>query len=126
MAHEPENDPGETHAVERTAIEDYTFKLTEFSRPPSKGGNTRAQHRHAMKIDGVWYSWFALGAQKWVFVQDEVAFRWQWDRTRQYRNVIPDTLQAWDKEGNPVHRGLRGTKPKLRTAPSRLPGRRNE
>lgn len=77
-----ENEPGEPEIVERTAIEDYTFKLVEFSRPPSKGGNTRAQHRHAIKVRGVWYSWFALGAQKWAFVNDEVSFSWEWGRTR--------------------------------------------
>lgn len=127
MTTKPTDDgPDEAETVTRTAIEDYTFKLVEFSRPPSRGGNTRAQHRHAMKIQGVWYSWFALGAQKWVFVNDEVSFRWRWDTTRQYRNLLPESLQSWDKAGNPVHRGLRGTKPKLRTAPTRAPGRQND
>jgi hypothetical protein len=116
----------ETGTVERTAIEDYTFKLAEFSRPPSKGGNTRAQHRHALKIDGVWYSWFALGPKKWVFVNDEVSFDWNWDKTRTYRNIVPATLRTWDKTGDPVCRGIRGTKPRLRTAATRPPGRRSE
>jgi hypothetical protein len=121
-----ENGADEPETVERTAIEDYAFKLVEFSRPPSKGGNTRAQHRHAMRVRGVWYSWFALGAQKWVFVNDEVSFSWKWDKTQQYRNLVPETLKTWDKTGNLVHRGLRGTKPRLRTAQTRPPGRRSE
>lgn len=121
-----ENELSEPEIVERTAIEDYAFKLEEFSRPPSKGGNTRAQHRHAIKVRGVWYSWFALGAQKWAFVNDEVSFSWEWDRTRQYRNLAPESLQTWDKAGKLVHRGIRGVKPKLRTALTRPPGRRSE
>jgi hypothetical protein len=121
-----ENGLGKHETIARTAVEAYTFKLVEPSRPPSKGGNTRAQHRHAIKVRGVWYSWFALGAQKWVFVNDEVSFSWEWDRTQQYRNLVPESLQTWDKAGNLVNRGLRGTKPKLRTALTRLPGRRSE
>ncbi|MGR6331424.1 hypothetical protein ACU5AX_20375 [Sphingomonas sp. XXL09] len=112
--------------MERTRLEDYTFRLTEFSRPPSKGGNTRAQYRHALKVDRIWYSWFALGGQKWVFVNDEVSFRWKWDSTRQYRNIIPESVLTWDQTGDPVRRGNRGTKVKLRTAPGRLPGRRGD
>ena len=121
-----EDGPFEAETVERTAIEDYTFKLVEFSRPPSKGGNTRAQHRHAIKVQGIWCSWLALGAQKWAFVNDEVSFSWRWDKTRQYRNLVPESFQGWDKTGNLVNRGLRDTKAKLRTAPTRPPGSRSE
>lgn len=126
MTKETEIGLNEIEAVDRSTIEDYTFKLMEFSRPPSKGGNTRAQHRHAMKINGAWYSWFALGAQKWVFVNDAVSFDWRWDESHKYRNVIPASIQTWNQAGNPVHRGIRGSKPKLRTAPTRLPARRSE
>jgi hypothetical protein len=37
-----------------------------------------------------------------------------------------ESLQTWDKTGKLVHRGIRGAKPKLRTAPTRPPGRRSE
>jgi hypothetical protein len=125
MTQPDEDHPHEVETVGRTVIEDYTYKLVELGRPPSKGGNTRAQHRHAVKIAGEWYSWLALGAQKWVFVNDEVSFDWRWDAARTYRNVIPGSVRTWDKAGNPVHRGIRGSK-RLRSAPTRLPSRRSE
>lgn len=116
----------ERQTLERTAITDYKATLREPSRPPSKGGNTGALHGHAVNIDGVWYSFLALGAQKWVFASDTVAFDWAWDPSQKYRNIVRDTIRVWDKNGSPVVRGNRGSKSKLRTVQTRLPARRRE
>lgn len=124
---EPESPPSSPLlTVERTAIDRYAATLREPSRPPSKGGNTAALHGHAIKIAEHWYSFLALGAQKWVFASDTVAFDWAWETTGQYRNIARDSLEVWDKNGLPVVRGNRGSKPILRTAQTRLPARRSE
>jgi hypothetical protein len=94
-------------------------------RPPSKGGNTRAWHRHALTVNGEWYSFFALGQKRWAFKGDTVSFEWSWDATGRYRNIETGTFQAWDKNGEPVERGERGTKP-WRTAAARIPASRRE
>jgi hypothetical protein len=116
----------ERQTVERSAITDYKTTLREPSRPPSKGGNTGALHGHALNVDGIWYSFLALGAQKWVFASDTVTFDWAWDPSQKYRNIVRESIQVWDKNGSPVVRGNRGSKPKLRTAQTRLPARRSE
>ena len=116
----------ELQTVERTAITDYKTTLREPSRPPSKGGNTSALHGHALNIDGTWYSFLALGTQKWVFASDTVTFDWAWDSSQKYRNIVRETVRVWDKNGSPVVRGNRGSKPTLRTAQTRLPARRRE
>jgi hypothetical protein len=108
-----------------TKIDSYSARLVEFYRPPSKGGNTRAWHRHAFQVDGDWYSFLALGAKKWIHVNDAVEFDWSWDDCGQYRNVDPDTIRTTDKNGKSVVRGERGTK-KWRTAPARMPASRRE
>ena len=111
--------------IERTDIEDYQAYLKDKNRPPSKGGNTRAWHSHVLIIRGEKFSFLALGARKWVFASDTVSFEWNWNDTQEYRNIAPDTIKVWDKDGNEVVRGERGTKP-WRTATTRLPGRRRE
>ena len=113
-------------SIERTAITDYKTSLREPGRPPSKGGNTRALQSHNINIAGMWYSFLALGAQKWVFAADTVAFDWAWDSTKTYRNIVKESVRTWDKNGHPVVRGNRGFKPKLRTASTRLPARRSD
>lgn len=112
--------------VDWTAIDDYRTSLREPSRPPSKGGNTAALHGHSIKIGDFWYSFLALGAQKWVFASDTVAFDWAWDASGKYRNIIKESILTSDKNGMPVVRGNRGSKPTLRTAQTRLPARRSE
>ncbi|WP_454888316.1 hypothetical protein [Sphingobium herbicidovorans] len=126
MSEIEETSQAEHQTVERTAIADYRATLREPSRPPSKGGNTGALHGHALNIGGVWYNFLALGAQKWVFASDTVAFDWAWDSLQNYRNIVRDSIRVWDRNGSPVIRGNRGSKPKLRTAQTRLPARRKE
>ena len=79
-------------------------------RPPSRGGNTRAWHQHVLTIGGEKYSFLALGARKWAFRKDLVTFDWNWDASESYRNVDPDSLEAFDPKGNFVVRGIRGKK----------------
>lgn len=114
------------HTVERTKVTDYRASLREPGRPPSKGGNTSALHSHSLNIEGTWYGFLALGAQKWVFTADTVTFDWAWDTTSKYRNIIKDSIRVWDKNDVLVVRGNRGSKPKLRTAQTRLPARRSD
>lgn len=116
----------ERQTVERSAITDYKATLREPSRPPSKGGNTGALHGHALNVGGIWYSFLALGAQKWAFASDTVTFDWAWDPSEKYRNIVRESIRVWDKNGSPVVRGNRGSKPTLRTAQTRLPARRSE
>src|SRR3546814_7945345 len=102
--------------VDWTAIEDYRTGLREPSRPPSKGGNTAALHGHSIKIGDAWFSFLALGAQKWVFASDTVTFDWAWDASGKYRNIVKDSVRTLDKNGTPVVRGNRGSQTTLRTA----------
>jgi len=111
--------------VEGKPVTNYHAVLKENSRPPSRGGNTRAWHRHSFVIDGESYSFLALGAKKWVFVGDTVSFDWKWDGTGKYRNVDTASVEARNSAGKIVVRGERGTK-SWRTAQTRLPGRRRE
>lgn len=116
----------QVQTVDWTAIDDYRTGLREPSRPPSKGGNTVALHGHSIKIGDAWFSFLALGAQKWVFASDSVTFDWAWDASVKYRNIVKDSVRTLDKNGTPVVRGNRGSKPTLRTAQTRLPARRSE
>lgn len=111
--------------IERAAVDSYGAYLKDRHRPPSRGGNTKAWHQHVLTIAGEKYSFLALGARKWVFASDTVSFDWDWDETKQYRNVDSKTLIAFDKAGKPVSRGIQGTKP-WRTAPTRMPASRRE
>jgi hypothetical protein len=118
--------PDITHA---TAVNDVTVeygsRLFENYRPPSKGGNTTALHVHWLKHDGYSYSFFALGAKKWVFAGDTVSFRYT-TTPEGYRNIIRESIVVKDKEGKVVVRGNRGYKKTLRTATARLPVSRRE
>jgi len=111
--------------IERTNYDAYSTTLIENSKPPSKGGNTRAWHRHVITLSGEYYSFRALGAKKWAYAADTISFEWAWDDTNTFRNVKPETLNVWDKDGKPVVRGERGTKP-WRTATTRAPVSRRE
>jgi hypothetical protein len=107
-------------------IENYKTFLMEPSRPPSRGGNSKALHSHSFELDGDRYSFLAVGAKKWIFATDTVVFKWEWDETKRYKNVIKGSLTTFDKNGNEVVRGDRSFKDKLRTAQARLPGSRRE
>lgn len=106
-------------------LDDYKASLFEHHRPPSKGGNTRALHVHVLYLGDESYSFFAMGAKKWVFAADTVSFKYLVTE-KGYRNILRDTLVARDKDGKPVVRGLREHKRVLRSAPTRLPGSRRE
>lgn len=111
--------------IERAVPEAYRTVLTEYSRPPSRGGNTNARHSHILVIEGRGYSFVAAGQRKWVFKGDTVSFEWEWDPTERYRNIVPGTMKVWDKKGDPVVRGDYYAK-QLRVAPARLPAPRRE
>lgn len=110
--------------VENAKIESYQKFLQEKSRPPSKGGNTKALHSHVLYIDGDKYSFLALGSQQWVFKTDLVSF--EYEVKGQYKNIIKDTIITIDKAGNELLRGNRGFKKQLRTADARMPVSRRE
>lgn len=110
--------------IENAKIEDYQKYLREKSRPPSKGGNTKARHSHVLFIDGKKYSFLALGSQQWVFKTDLVSF--DYELKGQYRNIDKETLVTIDKSGKEVVRGNRDFKKQLRTADTRMPVSRRE
>lgn len=111
--------------IEKTKLDGYKAFLKDKHRPPSKGGNTRAWHQHVLTIGEDKYSFLALGSKRWVFKNDLVSFDWDWDDSRKYRNIKPETLQTWDRNGKEVTRGERGSKP-WRFAETRLPVSRRE
>lgn len=111
--------------VQGVHVTRYTTILIEQHRPPSRGGNTRAWHSHALWIDGEKYTFRALGSKKWVYVGDRVSFRWRWDPSQRWRNIDIDSVKVADKNGTEVIRGERGFK-RWRTAPTRLPASRRE
>lgn len=106
--------------VVNAKVDDYRVVLTEYGRPPSRGGNGRAWHVHIMTINGERYSFRALGRKQWVFAADTVSFAWRWNETKKYRNVVDGSLSTADRNGRPVVRGIRGWKPQ-RTAETRMP-----
>ena len=111
--------------VENATIEAYSSALVDKYRPPSKGGNTRAWHVHFLTIGGERYSFRALGTRQWVFAKDTVSFDWDWDETKRYRNIAPESIVTVDKNGKAVRRGIRGEKP-WRSADARMPASRRE
>lgn len=111
--------------VEFAAPEHYGAYLKDKSRPPSRGGNTRAWHQHVLTIGGERYSFLALGARKWVFAGDTVSFDWEFDSSGKYRNVVLETFVTLDRNGKRCVRGDRGAK-RWRTAETRLPASRRE
>lgn len=110
--------------VENKIITSYEKFLREKSRPPSKGGNTKALHSHVLEIEGQKYSFLALGSQQWVFKSDSVSF--EYEIKDGYNNIVKETLVSFDRHGQPVVRGNRGFKNTLRTATTRMPGSRRE
>jgi len=105
-------------------IDLYTVHLREPSRPPSRGGNGGALHRHVIHIAGEQYSFGAPGTRRWVFKRDRVSFEYQLNGA--YRNILKETLVTVDTRGNPVVRGNRAFKHQLRTARARMPASRRE
>ena len=114
----------DTFEIKDAEIEDYRTSLQEHSRPPSRGGNKKALHRHALIINGEEYSFFVNGRLQWVHKGDRVSFRYK--VKGQYRNILPETIQTVDSKGHQVVRGMRGITKKMRTVSARLPARRRE
>lgn len=110
--------------IENKKITSYGTFLKEPSRPPSRGGNTRALHAHVLEIEGQKFSFLALGSQKWIFKTDIVSFEYQIENG--YKNIIKDSIITIDRNGNVVSRGNRAFKTQLRYTPARLPGSRRE
>ena len=111
--------------IENATVNEYQAFLKDHSRPPSKGGNTKAWHVHVMAIGDDKYTFLALGTKQWVFKNDSVSFDWNWDETAKRRYIDKDTIITIDKTGKAIVRGHRGLKP-WRTASSRLPASRRE
>lgn len=111
--------------VENARITDYTTLLLEPTRSPSKGGNGRAHHSHRITINGEHYSWHALGFRQWIYKSDTVTFEWEWDPSKRYRNIDPESIVVADKPGKEVVRGERGGK-NWRSAQQRTPVSRRE
>lgn len=115
--------------IESRLIDEYaTPQLCEPSRPPSRGGNGKALHRHAFRIDSTWYSFFAAGSKKWIFKNDVVRFQFEAVEKdgRVFNNVKLDTLQVLDSKGIKASRGGGTYAKKRRTSETRLPVSRRE
>lgn len=113
-----------SNEIKDAKIDEYFTDLKEKSRPPSKGGNTKALHAHYIRIDGKTYSFLAFGSKQWVYKTDRVSF--EFEMNGEYRNIHRESIRTTDSNGNVVIRGLRGFSKKLRTADTRLPGSRRE
>nr|DAZ31452.1 MAG TPA: hypothetical protein [Caudoviricetes sp.] len=112
------------HFVSNKKISSYEKILTEKSRPPSKGGNSKARHTHIITIDGERFSFIAFDSKQWIFKTDTVNF--EYENNNGYKNIIPQSIVTTDKDGKRIVRGNRGYTKKLRTADTRLPGSRRE
>lgn len=111
--------------IDKADFDTYTVTLKDKSRPPSRGGNRRAWHRHAISINGDVYSFLAPWSGKFAFKGESVSFDWEWDESKTYRNVDRDSFLAFKSDGSEQLRGERGEKA-WRTADTRPPGRRSE
>lgn len=111
--------------IEKSGFHAYNTYLAEPSRPPSKGGNTKALHRHVIIIGGDKYSFFAPWAGKFAYKGELISFDWDWDKTGEFRNIVKPSFEAFAKDGTVQIRGDRGDKVR-RTANARPPGRRSE
>jgi hypothetical protein len=111
--------------VEQAEVEHYGVYLKDKSRPPSRGGNRRAWHRHVLTVGGEAYSFLAAWSGKLVYKGESVSFEWAWDESGKHRNVELASLVAWTRAGVQVRRGERRGKP-WRTAENRLPARRSD
>ena len=96
--------------VENAVVTKYVKHLIEGSRPPSRSGNGKAHHVHVLTIADDTYSFRALGRKQWVFKHDTVTFDWEHHPSTGRRYIDEDTILVFDKNGRPVHRGIRGTK----------------
>lgn len=111
--------------IEQAEVEHYGVYLKDKSRPPSRGGNSRAWHQHVLTIGGERYSFLAPWSGKLIYKGETVSLDWEWDASGKHRNVDRASVVAWSKAGEQVWRGERGDK-RWRTADNRLPARRSE
>jgi len=79
-------------------IDSYKKYLKEPSMPPSRGGDGSCLHQHYIEIDGETYSWFGFGGQQWIYKSETVSF--EYVENGQYKNIIPETIETTDKNGN--------------------------
>ncbi|WP_297572169.1 hypothetical protein [uncultured Deefgea sp.] len=110
--------------IENVQFEKYEKFLKENSRPPSRGGNTKALHSHVLTIGGEKYSFLSLGSQQWAHKSDSLSF--DYEVNDGYKNIIKETFIVKSKAGEPIVRGNHGFKPTLRTAVSRMPASKRE
>jgi hypothetical protein len=110
--------------IDNQHFETYQKFLKEKSRPPSKGGNTKALHSHLIIINGEKYSFLSLGSQQWAFKSDKISF--EYELKDGYKNIITETFVTISSSGEPVIRGNRGSKKYFRTADTRSPASRRE
>ena len=94
-------------------------------RPPSRGGNTTAWHRHVLIIGGKAYSFLAAHAGKFVYKGETASFDWDWDESGKFRNIEIRSVVAHKPDGSAIVRGNRAPK-RWRTAEAKAPGRRSE
>ena len=114
----------EMHTVLAQKFDTYTTFPKEKSRPPSRGGNTKALHSHCLTFGGESYSFLGLGSKQWAYKSDLVSF--EFEIKGEYKNIIPESLVTIERNGKEVFRGERGYKKTLRTVESRLPASRRE
>jgi len=100
-------------------------RLVEYHRPQSRGGNTRALHRHTLIVEGMAHSFTAVGARKWAFSGDRVTFHYTVDLNG-HRKIRKQSFGTTHKRGKIVVRGNRSAKQRLRSSPTRLPASRPE
>lgn len=111
--------------LENVRITDYKTFLVEFSRQPSKGGNTSAMHVHTVWVGDRKFSFWARGARKFIFKEDEASFDFV-ETEVGYLNILKHSIICRDAKGKIVRRGDRRSKTKLRSAPTHLPASRRE
>ena len=96
-------------------FQNYAAYLYEKRRPPSRGGNTGALHRHVLIIDGEKYTFFARGAKKFAYKGETISF--QYKKTENngaiYNNIEKRTISSKDKKGKVHIRGDRTFKKKI-------------
>lgn len=115
----------EVRRIENASIDTYKTFLVEYSRPPSKGGNTSAMHAHTIWIGEMKFSFWARGSRRFVFKEDTVSFDYV-ETDGGYLNIVPQSIICRDGEGKIQRRGDRRSKFKLRSTPARLPASRRE
>lgn len=72
----------------------------------SEGTPDQLLHRHDVRIDGIRYSFFALGTDNWIWRTDNVSFEYYEDKKGRFM-INKKTLKTTDNKGKDVERGNR-------------------